>query len=169
MPLHCVLFFLALFLSPQSYASEDSLDKRVAEINEFGPVLSTWEGMYVIKHLADENIENHVERIHARMTFSDERQKVQVILGFDSEEDMGEIVGLSRMYEDGLGWMVHIERRFGYWIEKYVFTFSRTGRNESMSTLTRTVHNWHIEEGDEVPEFYSMFGEGKLTRSHEGT
>ena len=153
----------SLLLSLSGSADEDAYNIRLSELRALGTIAGVWKGVLEVKHIPplDSGEELHtiyLESVHKLDAHA-------VFLAYKKGEEPQELIGETSFFEDQLGWVVHVQRSAGFWIEKYVLMFSRESENKAYVTLTRTVHNWFIpDDASAAPKYYSMFAEGEVKR-----
>jgi hypothetical protein len=157
------LLLVTIFcLNSASVYAQKAEAERVKELNSFTPILGVWEGFYELKWIEPSIDSGKIDRIYIRIEHGLNDHAVS--LAYSEKEKLQPLDASITMFEDQLGWVIHVQRSGGVWIEKYILTFARTSENQAESTLTRTVHNWHMLEGESGPNYFSTFGQGTVTR-----
>ena len=164
------------FLIAQDQSNfEDGRAARVKEIEAYESVVGTWEGHFFITSapdklmqiLADSGTKDEGARI--RLVLKDQ-VRPKVYLKYPDDTDWDLLEGQASFFSNSVGWLIFVEYGEGVWIQKYSITADRIKEREAAITLTRTVHNWFIDEPEpNVIDFYHMFGVGKIAKLDEET
>ena len=160
-----LLLSLCFWMVSPSAIAEQSEGERIAEVNSFSPIIGVWKGSYDLKWVEPALDGEEINKVYVRIKHNLNDHVVS--FAYSESEKLQPIDATITMFEDQLGWIVHIQRSGGTWIEKYILTFARTGENQAESTFARTVHNWHIPEGYSTPNYFSMFGQGSVSREQD--
>jgi len=162
------LLLLSGFVSGEEQDPEIAKQVRVGEIKSWSSAVGTWEGTYfveaapedLLQSMADEGTDKSGIGIKAVL----QEDKAAVFFKYEPDSQWTEIGQEVHLIPDNVGWHVLMANEGGVWLERYFVSFSRISEEVAEIVVTRTVHNWHVPDGEQGPVTYHVFGAGQVTR-----
>ena len=103
---------------------------------------------------------------YVKLEYSQDRDEAPVRHGyFQPDSQWTEVGQEAHLIPDNVGWHVLMANEGGVWLERYFISFSRISEEVADIVVTRTVHTWHVPDGEQGPVTYHVFGAGQVTRN----
>lgn len=164
----CLLFFTFPCWGSKVDDSSKITDK-LDQIKSYESLAGEWQGEFTIKAFPEE-LKHYFEEtdivgtvIEIKVILS-ENELPRFFKKTSSESEWHETDGEVSIDPDILGFHILVKRQGGVWIERELMSFSRLSEKQATMTYTRTVHNWYYEPNAEAPEYYYIFGSGKVVK-----
>ena len=161
--LTCPFLLPALALGQEA---DPRIAARVEEISSWSAADGTWEGKYVIEAAPEELMrEGEEDRAPIGIRIIRERDDASVHIQWNEGDEWDAIGSESYLTPDNIGWHILLTSEGGVWLERWHLTFMRVEEDVADFVVTRTVHNWLVIDGMDVPVTYYVFGAGQVTRT----
>lgn len=167
----CAVLFILALSAPGSVAASDDEDARRDAVEQWEPFIGLWEGEveYVATSPAmreQTEAEGWLDKTTGVRIRIPANGEPEVSFLYPGEDEWRRLEGTVRYFETRLGFVVHLDRAGGVWIEKQTFTLERLEERQAALTITRTVHNWYMPDDapEDVQGYFYVFSAGELVR-----